>query len=48
MRYTLLAALIGRMYRTARPTMTMSGQAYINGGGPLRAFTKPWTEGETS
>ena len=48
MKYTLIAAFIGYLYRTSRPTMTMSGHAYINGGGPLRAFTKPWTEGETS
>lgn len=48
MKYTIIAANIGYLYRTASPVMTMSGQAYINGGGPFRAFTKPWTEGETS
>ena len=48
MRYNYLAALIGSIYRTGRPSMHMSGQAYINGGGPLRAFTNPWREGETS
>lgn len=48
MKYTQIAALIGRMYRTSRPALVMSGQAYINGGGPLRAFTKPWTQGEAS
>lgn len=48
MKYTQIAALIGRMHRTARPAMSMSGQAYINAGGPLRAFTKPWTQGESS
>lgn len=48
MKYTHLAALIGSIYRTGRPAMHMSGQAYINGGGPLRAFTNPWSEGETS
>lgn len=41
-----IEAAIGYIYRTARPAMSMSGQAYINGGGPLRAFTKPWTQGE--
>lgn len=48
MRYNYLVALIGSIYRTGRPPMHMSGQAYINGGGPLRAFTNPWSEGETS
>ena len=48
MKYTHLAAPIGSIYRTGRPAMHMSGQAYINGGGPLRAFTNPWREGETS
>ena len=42
MKYTIIAASISRIYRTSRPVMSMSGQAYINGGGPLRALTKPW------
>lgn len=46
MRYNYLAALIGSIYRTGRPAMHMSGQAYISSGGTLRAFSKPWTQGD--
>ena len=45
---TQLSIAISQIYRTQPPAMTMSGQAYINGGGPLRAFTKPWTAGGLS
>lgn len=45
MKHSLIAAAIHSIFRTERTVMTMSGQAYINAGGPLRALTKPWTQG---
>lgn len=46
MKYTIIAASIVTMYRTARPVVSMSAQTYINAGGTFRAVGAGWKLGE--